>query len=485
MQPWTIDDLLCAQRCPRAFYLRARGAGGPRRAAERIPLSLEAARALRGEVFDCTAGEPIPEDAPALWGLHASYEDCVCEADLLVRRENGWELLLDASAYEAREPLVREASFAMRVLDGNGIHVTKVTALLLDQRFVRGEAMDYAAFYHEKDITKRARSFLPKVSDRVAKLNALASLDETPEAVLCENCLRPLECAYWPECTADLPKPNVFDLTGISAAKKLLLYRRGVITFVECLAYGELQHQQQTQILAEILHEPPHVRRAPLEAFLKTLWYPMCFLDFESCQPPVPLFEGMRPFEQMAFQYSLHVVREQGAEPEHREVIVPPGEDPRPALAEGLVRDVPENACVVVYSNGLEKHVIATLAERFPDLRRRLQRMNASMRDLIAPFRSRDYYDRAMNGSCSLKKVLPAVCPDEAEVSYERLDGVQNGHEAMRAYLRAELVDHVDWDETRARLSAYCSVDTLGMVRLVERLEQAVWPNDEGRIPQK
>ncbi len=107
------------------------------------------------------------------------------------------------------------------------------------------------------------------------------------------------------------------------------------------------------------------------------------------------------------------------------------------------------------------------------------------MRDLIVPFRSRDYYDRAMRGSCSLKKVVPALCPEDPELSYERLDGVQNGHEAMRAYLRAELTDRADWEATRERLSAYCAVDTLGMVRAVERLCAAVWPDGENRIPQK
>ena len=485
MQGWTIDDLLCAQRCPRAFYLRVHGTGAQRRAAERIPLSLEAATALRGETFDCSHGEPIPEDAQAVWGLTASFDGCSCEADLLVRRESGWELVIDACAYEAREPIVREAAFIMRILEGNDVNVTKVTALLLDQRFLRGAQMDWKALYHEKDVTRRARSFLPKLPGRLEKLRLLAEAESAPEALLCENCLRPLECPHWPECTSFLPQPNVFSLTGMSAARKLQLYRRGVVTFVECLAYGELQHQQKVQVLKEILEEGPLVRRTPLEGFLKTLWYPICFLDFESCQPPVPLFEGMRPFEQMAFQYSLHIVSAPGEAPVHRECIVPPGEDPRPPLAEGLVRDIPENACVVVYSNGLEKHVIATLAERFPELRRRLQRMNACMRDLIIPFRARDYYDRAMHGSCSLKKVLPALCPDDAQLSYEKLDGVQNGHEAMRAYLRAEFVRHADWDETRARLSAYCSVDTLGMVRIVERLIQAVWPDGGSCIPQK
>ena len=48
------------------------------------------------------------------------------------------------------------------------------------------------------------------------------------------------------------------------------------------------------------------VDKAAIGEFLDTLSYPLYHLDFETFQQAVPEFIGLRPYEQIPFQFSIH-----------------------------------------------------------------------------------------------------------------------------------------------------------------------------------
>ena len=58
-----------------------------------------------------------------------------------------------------------------------------------------------------------------------------------------------------------------------------------------------------------------------LKTTLAALTYPLFFIDFETINPAIPRFAGMRPYDHMPFQWSVHVQKEAGAEPEHHEFL--------------------------------------------------------------------------------------------------------------------------------------------------------------------
>ena len=57
------------------------------------------------------------------------------------------------------------------------------------------------------------------------------------------------------------------------------------------------------------------------------------------------------------------------------------------------------------------------------------------MVDFMVPFRSKQYYTKEMQGSYSLKAVLPALYPDNPELNYSNLTSVHDGGEASEAFL--------------------------------------------------
>lgn len=97
-----------------------------------------------------------------------------------------------------------------------------------------------------------------------------------------------------------------------------------------------------------------------------------------------------------------------------------------------------------------------------------------NMKDLMAPFQRGDYYTRAMGGSNSIKAVLPALFPDDPELDYHALEGVHNGSEAMDAFAALAGMDPAEAKTIREQLLRYCELDTLAMVKIWQKLREAV-----------
>ena len=190
-------------------------------------------------------------------------------------------------------------------------------------------------------------------------------------------------------------------------------------------------------------------------------------------QPVVPKFVGTRPYAQIPFQYSLHYIEQEGGELKHKEFLAKSGTDPRRELAERLCEDIPMNVCVTAYNKAFECPRIKELAETFPDLSEHLLNIRDNIKDLLVPFQSGYYYNRAMGGSFSIKSVLPAIYPDDPSLDYHNLEGVHNGGEAMTIFPKIQYMDPADQAKARHDLLKYCELDTYAMVKVWEELVRA------------
>ncbi len=150
---------------------------------------------------------------------------------------------------------------------------------------------------------------------------------------------------------------------------------------------------------------------------------------------------------QIPFQYSLHYIEKEGGELKHKEFLAEAGIDPRRKLAERLVEDIPKDVCVTAYNMGFEKGVIKKLAETYPDLSEHLLNIRENIKDLMIPFKDRYYYCKEMQGSFSIKYVLPALFPNDPDLDYHNLPVVHNGEEASFAY--SDLVNHTKEEQKK------------------------------------
>ena len=190
-------------------------------------------------------------------------------------------------------------------------------------------------------------------------------------------------------------------------------------------------------------------------------------------QLAIPEYDGTKVYQQITFQYSLHVIEKEGGELIHKEHLGISGTDPRRALAEQLCKDIPINVCTLAYNKAFECTRIKELAEWFPDLSEHLLNIMDNIQDLLNPFSAGYYYLPSMGGSFSIKRVLPSLFPNDPSLDYHNLDSkVQNGSDAMNIFPKIQFMEPDEQMAARTALLNYCCLDTLAMVRVWEKLQE-------------
>jgi hypothetical protein len=189
----------------------------------------------------------------------------------------------------------------------------------------------------------------------------------------------------------------------------------------------------------------------------KALKYPLYFMDFETLNPAIPRFNGMRPYQQIPFQWSVHILREPGAEPEHYDFLAKDTGDPRCEFIASLCSALGKSGNIIVYNQQFESQRLSELAAWLPQFAGRIEKIQHRLWDLLPVVRNHVYHP-AFAGSFSLKAVLPALVPD---MTYEDME-VGNGADAGAAWeklVRGNL-DQVERDKKKVALLEYCGQDS-------------------------
>ena len=402
------------------------------------------------------------------------WDGLFCSVDILRRRGGGYDIVEVKSSTRVKPIYVDDMAFQYYVLTKCGVDVQRIYIMHVDTSYVRHGELNLNGLFELEDYTDAVKEKYDEIGLRVRDIRAWAGAENEPERDIGDYCESPYTCAYYNYCRRHLPSPSVFDVHGLNRLRKYGYYHGGIVTYGDLLERKPpLNAKHLRQIETTYYQREPTIDRAAIRQFLDRLTYPVYHLDFETFQQAIPPYDGMRPYEQIPFQYSLHIEREAGAL-EHREFLAKEGCDPRRALAQSLCEDIPENVCVLAYNMSFEKRVIKTLAETFPDLADHLMSIFDNLRDLMVPFKEQHYYCEAMKGSYSIKYVLPALFPDDPSLDYHSLEGIHHGGEASAAFADMPNRTPEEIAVTRKNLLAYCRLDTYAMVKVLGKLRDAV-----------
>ena len=406
-----------------------------------------------------------------------SYDGNYCAVDILHKTDGGWAI------YEVKstsfpefngnpaklDKYLPDVAYQKWVLTKCGVNVTGVFLVCLNSDYVRQGELDIQKLFVINDMDEMIANEYDKVEARQAEAKKLLQQTEEPEMDIWEGCKKPYDCAFYDYCSRHLPSPSVFDMYRMQFSKKLEYYRKGMITYDD-IKNEKLTPVRRIQIDSSLANEP-HINKDSIEKFLETITYPIYFLDFESMQPAIPPFDNMKPYQQICFQYSLHIIENEGGPLLHKEHLGVSGSDPRRALAEQLCQDIPMDVCTLVYNKSFECTRLKEMAEWFPDLAEHLLNIRENIVDLLVPFQQGDYYLPSMGGSFSIKVVLPSLFPDDPSLDYHNLEGgVQNGNDAMTIFPKIQYMSPDEQEKTRKALLEYCCLDTYAMVKVWEKL---------------
>ncbi|MCR4950703.1 MAG: DUF2779 domain-containing protein [Solobacterium sp.] len=400
-----------------------------------------------------------------------SYNGLFCSVDILknLGRKNV-ELYEVKSSTDIHDYYYDDVAFQYYVLKSLGYTVRKVCLVYINKEYVRHGDLDLQELLTIEDLTETAVASFDDVRDNIEILRSYVRKRKEEEKDISEDCFSPFLCGFFGYCGRHLPSPNVFDLSGVQRKTKLQYYKDGLVSFSDLEEAGCLKQNQAMQVDYELHDRNDHIEKKQIQKFLSELTYPLYFLDFESFQPAVPLYDDSKPYEQIPFQYSLHYMKRKNGKLYHKEFLAYPYTDPRRELAERLCADIPKDVCVLAYNMSFEKARIKRLAELYPDLSEHLMCIYDNIRDLMIPFQKRWYYTKAMQGSYSVKYVLPALYPDDPELDYHNLEGVHNGEEASSVFKQMMTMDKETLEEYRHHLLKYCQLDTYAMVKVLTRL---------------
>jgi hypothetical protein len=400
-----------------------------------------------------------------------SHDNIFCKADILQRTANGWKLGEVKSATRAKDVYINDAAVQYHVITGCGLTISSIGLVLIDTSYVKNGQIEPHKLFKWVDVTDEV--LLRQESIKIEAESQRAMLCGPEPAIdIGPHCSKPYECDYVHHCWKHIPTPSVFDFVDLGKPDPFKLYQQGIIR-MEDVPPTSLKWRQQLQ-LDGVLYKNEIVDKNAVQDFLDELWYPLAYLDFETTyMTPIPLFEGTCPYQQIPFQFSLHWQNEPEGELFHFEFLAPADVDPRESFLKALLGVMPENACVLAWNSAFESKIMEWLGSSFPKHRETLNSIIVNMIDLMSPYRSKNIYHWQFNGSYSLKAVLPALVP---ELTYNSL-AINNGSMASEAWLNMRNSDdNEEKERLRQGLLEYCHLDTLAMVKILERMKVMTLP---------
>ena len=399
-----------------------------------------------------------------------NYNNNFCSVDILKKEKDSFEIYEVKSSTKVKDVFINDASYQYYVLTSLGLNVKKCFVVTLNSNYVRCGDLDLSKLFIKNDITDICKNKLEEIKNNIAEINKYMENKNEPDDDIDLKCFDPYPCPFFKYCTRKLPENNVFT-TKLNLKDKFKFYKMNVYSYEDLLKY-QINDKTRTQIEYDLYNKDDFIDKKKIKEFLSELREPIYFLDFETFQMAIPKYDNVSPYMQVPFQYSLHYIK--NGTLYHKEFLAKEGIDPRKDLAEALVKDIPTNVAVLAYNMSFEKNVIKKLAELYPDLKSSLMKIYSNIYDLMIPFRERSYYSKDMDGSYSIKYVLPALFPNDESLNYKNLDLIHNGSEAMDSFASLENKSEEEKKVIRENLLKYCKLDTYAMVKIYEKLKEAI-----------
>ncbi len=419
-------------------------------------------------------------------------KDCSCTVDILRVVDGEMHIVKIMTEEALEEHAIREVAYQLLILKQCGISVKSTYVIHINPNYERRGNINAQELFLVEDITERTFDKVHSVSITLSLTKQDAARYDEHDYIK-RHCEYPNPCGYRHWCMRKLPKPSVYDLSGISADDAYVLRHMADLTTFQDLYYADykLNPRQRVQVECEVKGIKEIADCDALTTFLNKLSYPLYFLDIKAEQKAIPPFDGCKPWQFIPTNYSLRVIERSGlslpknhisfvrmdewsvpgvTEDDDYSGQVYDGGNVKRELAEMLCKHIPEDAYVIAYSASFIKERIEELATEFSDLRDCLLGIREKIVDLSEPFRTGVYYHHNMGGSNSLGAVINSWALDDLKVDSNVFDVREVSGDllldGLKFYDKALDVDQLDKE-----LSQDSDLSTKAMFVVYERLK--------------
>ena len=366
----------------------------------------------------------INEGANIIYEACFNYNGVLCAIDILVKENNKWYAFEVKGTTKVKEPHIMDAALQYHIIKYSGIQLEDIYLVHLNNQYVRRGEINVHELFTKQSIHQQVKEQQEFIGTKIEELKKLVADKVEPVVEVGDHCFEPYECDFTEHCWKDVE--------------------------VE-----ERKSEREAFINKEFLAE-----------FIGGLQYPLYYFDFETVMPAIPEFDESRPYQQIPTQYSLHIQTTKESELLHTEFLGDGQTDPRESLIKELLASLGKEGSIIVWNQTFEISRLKELARDFPQYEKQICQVIERVVDLMVPFRKKEYYHPEFNESYSIKKVLPVLVP---ELSYSALE-IQDGGSASLIYLQLKNQSEEVREEQRKNLLEYCKLDTLAMVKILEKI---------------
>jgi len=382
-----------------------------------------------------------------------------------------------------------DLAFQVNVLKLLGIKVRSANLVHLNKDYVRLGELDLKELFEIENVTEKIEEMLPEVLEEMKLAQEYLAQEEEPKGPC--DCIykgRSNHCSTFAYSNPDVPNYSVHDLARIGLSKRKLveLIDSGILQPHEVPEDVELSEIQKNQIQT-LVHDRTILSKEAIAEELESLEFPLYFLDYETFPAAVPRFSGYSPYQQIPFQYSLHVLASPNAEPEHFDFLYTNQNDPSENFAKSLMDHIGPKGSVIVWHKSFECNRNKEIGERVPESKKFFEDINSRTYDLEDIFKKQHYVHKDFKGSSSIKKVLPVLAP---ALSYSELE-IKEGGTAAESWNRivstqgrtlstdsqGSTLDSslaLDTDKIAQNLREYCKLDTYAMYVVWRELHKLI-----------
>ena len=388
---------------------------------------------------------------------------------LMPTGKDKWDIIEVKSATKIKEINIHDVSFQKYVYEKADLKIRNCFVMHINNTYIKNGEIEPKELFHQEDITEKVEEFSLGIEKRIENMQKIINSKVEPKASIGVHCSDPYDCPLKKECWKNVPEESIFNFYRMFSKKKFGLYDSGIVKLNEVPDSVKLNDKQKIQrLLAE--NGGKHVDKENIKNFLDNLQYPIYYLDFETINPAVPKFDGMKPYQRIPFQFSLHIQKEVGGECEHISFLAEGVNDPRYKFMQALKAHLSDAGSILVYNQGFEKGVMNEGQTAFSEFEKWYkENILPRIKDLWDVFRNFYYYDPKQKGSASIKYVLPVL----SDLSYSEMD-IGNGILASLEYERVTYGDVEEAERLKVRkaLEKYCELDTLAEVEIVKGLTE-------------
>lgn len=397
------------------------------------------------------------------------------KVDILEKNEDGsYNIIEVKSANSVKKNYLIDVAFQKWVLEKCGLLVKDCYLKHLNRDYVRGEKLDKSELFTKENVTDDISLHYAQVEERVAKKNEALKSKSEPKMELGSHCKNPHKCPFYDHCHKNVNKDSVQKLSRLSAKKRAGLSAINTKYIKDIPKTFELTFRQGIQRIAATNENKIIINAEQIKTFLSGLVYPLIHLDFEAMVKAVPEYEGMKPNQFMVYQFAVDREQKNG-KVKHFNYLHLSKADPRKVMAKKLLAACGVEGSIIVWNQSFEATRIKELANNLPEYREALLALIPRMVDIAVIFMKTWLYHHDMQGSASIKYVLPYLCPD---LDYSSL-AIGNGADSQAMYKKLMDGDFGPMKSEKAQaviknLIEYNDLDTWAMIRVLRRVQELV-----------